>query len=461
MEVINFMKKLIFTIFISLFFIGCFDDGGGSDNSGVTTPVIKTYSGKLEKGAFQQGAEIIAYGWDSVEGFTGESFTTNTTDDLGNYSLTSTKIKDILYVKAEGYFYNENTNTMSDSTLKLYGMVDSTKVPWNINVLTHIIQPRVMALLQSGDTYNDAVNQAIGELFAPLNWSSIDPGTQSVANNANLLFFSSAICKNRTVSQISDILTTLANDLADGSIDISVLDSSFQAVDTAEVEANMTAKYGSSPDIDAVKSQILTYRNLEDITIRQITMIPVSTATFYTYVNGSLKGFINSELVPLYVSYEQTYMGETTTVNCQINDFFSITDSGIKTLYMQVTFSYDSSVKYFSQTGGELAEVSSLPEKPTFNTPLEFETADFIAELVNGDTAVNLTAKNTGFALMNNYLYQYIETTDYVADGVSYGPGIFAVWNNSTGTNGRIIWMSADTYDSYFGNVVQGNVNIW
>ena len=61
------------------------------------------------KGAFQQGAEIIAYGWDPVDGYTGESFITQTIDNYGNYTLKSSKIKDLLYIKAEGYFFNENT----------------------------------------------------------------------------------------------------------------------------------------------------------------------------------------------------------------------------------------------------------------------------------------------------------------------------------------------------------------
>jgi len=249
--------------------------------------------------------------------------------------------------------------------------------------------------------------------------------------------------------------------MADGNIDISVLNDSFSLVDTAEVISNITAMYGTCPDIVTVKSDLLTYLSLEDSTVRQITMVPVTTADFYTFCNGDLKGFINSELIPLYVSYEQIYMGETITVNCIINDFFSINDNGVKTLYIQVTFPYDSSVKYYSQANGVLTEIQGLPTKSVFNVPLEFETSDFISELINGGTAVNLTAKNTGSELSNNYLYQYIETSDYVVNGVHYGPGIFAVWNNSTGTNGRLTWLSADVYGSYFGNVIQGNVNIW
>ena len=174
-----------------------------------------------------------------------------------------------------------------------------------------------------GKNFNAANNQAVTEFYSSLNWSPENPLDTNISTSAKLLFLSAAICKNRTVSEVSALLSTMVQDMAGGNIDISVLDSSFQAVDTAEVEANMTAKYGSSPDIATVKAQVLAYRNLDDITVRIITVQPVESAEFYIINGSSLKGFVNNSIKNINIKYVQTYGGVTQTLNSTINDFFS------------------------------------------------------------------------------------------------------------------------------------------
>jgi len=177
-----------------------------------------------------------------------------------HYQLKSAKIRDLLYVKAEGYFYNENSGTTSDSTLKLYSIIDSTKVPWNINVLTHIIKDRVTALLESGKTYDQSINQAMTELYSNFGWTAVNPGTISITNNAQLLMLSAAICKDRSVSQISDLLTALSADFVDGTIDVSALDVSIYDVDVTTVQNNMIALYGTTPMLQPLTASLLVFR---------------------------------------------------------------------------------------------------------------------------------------------------------------------------------------------------------
>lgn len=362
------MKKLInltmimwvLMFFMMLVITSCSSDSGGNDPS---APEIE-YKGKLEKGAFQKGAEIIAYGWDAVTGFNGESYATTTTDNLGNYTLKSSKIRDILYVKAEGYFYNENSNTVSDSTLKLYGIIDSTKVPWNINVLTHIIKDRVVFLLESGATYDSAVSQAMTELYANFNWTPINPGTISITNNAQLLLLSAAVCKDRTVSQISSLLTTLSTDFIDGTIDVSILDDSFYNVDTSIVEGNMLALYGITPSLGAVKTALIAFRAISGPPPKVYIISPVPSAEFYYFTIGKqLSGYIEGgealDIITMSVTIKQDGFADIVQ-SFSFSDFFKI-DSII---YFSAII--DGETKYMSQFAGvvSIIDVSAYPVRP-------------------------------------------------------------------------------------------------
>lgn len=360
------MKKLFILLFTILLFTACnSDSGGGGDSTATPTDTPETtYNGKLEKGAFQKGAEIIAYGWSAVNGFTGESFATTTTDNLGNYTLKSSKIKDLLYVKADGYFFNENTAVTSDSTLKLYGIIDSTKVPWNINVLTHIIKDRVTFLLESGSTYDESVSQSMNELYANFNWTAVNPGTISITTSPELLLLSAAVCKDRTVSEISSLLTTLSADFEDGTVDVSALDNSFYAVDVTTVQDNITALHGSSPSIGATKTALLAFRSITGPPPKVYIVTPLSTADFYYFTINTkqLYKIANSAMTQITFNVTTTQSGYSDIVQTGLtaNEFFG----GSGTYWFSINL--DGGLKYFKQESGVVSQIdqSAFPVHP-------------------------------------------------------------------------------------------------
>lgn len=436
----------------SMILFACESGSGGDDP--IPAPGVKTFSGKIEKGALQQGATITASEWSVSGGYSGKVYTTETINNLGGYTLSSSDLQGILDVRADGFFINENTGTVENTRIILSGLVDSSvSGEGNINIITHIIKQRVINLMNSGKTFSEANNQATTELYATLNWTPENPLNTSISQNAKLLFLSSAICKNRSVSQVSDLLTSLVADMADGNINISVLDSSFALIDTDDVNSNLVALYGTCPDIASVKSQVITYRNIEDDTIRQITMIPVSSADFYIFTNSkSLHGFINSEIKSLNISYVQKYLGVTETINATINDFFSITETGVKTLYFSVTFSFDSSTKLYKQVNGVMTEITELPTKPSVES-LFFNDGEFKAEYNAGPT--NVTAIATGSDMQGGLLYGYYKSDHFISGGVDKGRGAFLVWSTS-----QVSWLSANTSGLYVTNIT-GTGGMW
>jgi hypothetical protein len=442
----------------------CESGGGGDDPvSAPTTPGIKTFSGKIEKGALQQGATITASEWSVSGGYSGKVYTTETINNLGGYTLSSSDLQGILDVRADGFFINENTGTVENTRIILSGLVDSSvSGEGNINIITHIIKQRVINLMNAGADFSTANNQAVTELYSTVTWTPENPLNTSISQNAKLLFLSSAICKNRTVAEVSDILTTLVADMADGNVNISILDASFSLVDPATVSTNMNSLYSSSPDIATVKTQVIAYREIDDETVRQITMIPVSSAGFYLYGNGQLKGLVGSEVSTMNISYVQRYLGVTETINTIISEFFSIVNDGVKTLYFRVTFPYDSSIKYFQQVNNVVSEVPFLPSKPT-KTRIEpfIETDSFGIKYVSSyDNCIEPgqeTLYNQRIELYESngdYLHQgwthnminiggtwisqevwiegYHIFDEFIYSGTNYGNGILVKWSNGT-----------------------------
>lgn len=451
------MKRLFLVLwFVVLLILSACGGGGSSDKTDSVAPVIKTFSGKIEKGALQKGATITASEWSVSGGISGKVYTTETINDLGGYSISSTEIQGLLDVRADGFFINENTNTVENTRIILSGLADSSQSGANINIITHIIKQRVINLMLTGKDFSTANNQAVSELYATLNWTPENPLNTSISQNARLLFLSSAICKNRSVSEVSALLTDLVNDMADGTIDISVLDDSFSLVNTDEISANITSLYGICPDIASVKTQVIAYRNIEDETIRQITMIPVTTADFYVYGTSGLKGFVANKLEGLNISYVQKYLGVTETVNTIVNDFFSITEEGVKTLYFSVTFSYDSSTKLYKQVGGVMTEIASLPSKPAVQD-IVYEDATYWIHKINGEDNLRDTEVWSKTSEVGACRYGEDVTGFYIADhfidgGTDKGSGIFMMWSGGTGN-----WMSED-YSTPIVNISGGRM---
>lgn len=388
------MKRLFFILwFVALFILSAC--GGGGGDSGVddkdSDSVIKDFSGKIEKGALQKGATISASEWSPATGYSGKVFNTETLDNLGGYTIESSELQGLLDIRADGFFMNENTNTVESTRIILSGLADSAEEGGNINIITHIIKQRVINLIKNeSKTFAQANTQAVSELYATLNWTPENPLNTSISQNAKLLFLSAAICKNRTVDQVSALLTTLTADMADGVVDISVLDESFGLVDTAVVTANIQAMYGACPDIVSVKSAILDYRNIVDPIVRVFTVSPVAYSGVDWYIGcaaipagwtspaPTIREFPDGLGVRIlwmkdgkydstnHFQVSMTYLGETTNdVANNILEFFSNElDGSAKILYFSLGFESDTIVKNYKQENGIVTEIEVLPSKP-------------------------------------------------------------------------------------------------
>lgn len=215
------ISVLLLLIGTVLFCTAC----GNEEKSESTESILVT--GRLEKGPFVQGSKVTLYELDSRFAQTGKSYTTKTTDDLGAFAFASPLSLPAKYVELEtnGYFYNETTGQLSQSTITLNALAEVSNGKANVNLITHLEADRVRRLLQEEHPFAEAKKQAERELLAcfaitrpierPENISLTDGSEEAKI----LLAISSILLYNRTEAGFSELIAKFSQDFAaNGSI---------------------------------------------------------------------------------------------------------------------------------------------------------------------------------------------------------------------------------------------------
>lgn len=219
-------KTLLFSFLIVLIPLFCFISCSNNDSQENVN--IGSIKGLVEKGPFVSGSSVSIYELDNNLNATGRVFEAKT-DNEGAFSITTSTSLVSKYVKLSvtGFYFNEYTGRLSDAPVSLDAIssidnVDKANV--NVNILTHLEMPRVINLVSSGKSFQEAKQQAERELLNSflITNQSIKPEEASItANNtsANILIAISSILLNeRSDAQFTEFMSTLRNDLSDGTI---------------------------------------------------------------------------------------------------------------------------------------------------------------------------------------------------------------------------------------------------
>ena len=228
------MKKYLLIILIA---IGC----NKVDTATTNQPIPDDISGVVQKGPFVAGSSLTLFELDNQFTPTGRVFNTQTSDNKGSFQFNTTGLNSrYCILKADGYYFNEDQAFISNSQLTLYSLCDvgDTATKLNVNVLTHLIKPRIEYLIQNGSSFQNAKTQAQAELLNVFRLTK--PGIKSFENlditksgddNAILLAIS-LILQGTNYSipfgnfdgGFSERLTDLANDIkTDGVLNNDVL----------------------------------------------------------------------------------------------------------------------------------------------------------------------------------------------------------------------------------------------
>jgi len=121
--------------------------GGGVDSETEAKMVV---SGYVQKGQFAAGSQVTIFGLDENLVATGNSWPSNIKDASGSFSVSVVKGFAYMEVRAQGYYFDELSGETSDGIMTLEAIVDQTSEKVNVNLLTHLVRPRIKRLIAAG-----------------------------------------------------------------------------------------------------------------------------------------------------------------------------------------------------------------------------------------------------------------------------------------------------------------------
>jgi hypothetical protein len=189
---------------------------------------LNSVEGLVEKGPFISGSSVSIYELDSNLSGTGRVFEAKT-DNEGAFSIIASTSLVSQYVKlsVNGFYFNEFTGQLSDAPIILESLADISETDnakINVNILTHLVMPRVLKLVAEGISFSQAKQQAHKELLSAflINDETLNPEKISITDNntaANILIaISSVLLNGRSDAQFSEFTNEIRNDLVDGTI---------------------------------------------------------------------------------------------------------------------------------------------------------------------------------------------------------------------------------------------------
>ena len=165
------------TLLAALWLAACGGGGGGQPAPNQPAPPAPSppanpslaVSGAVQKGPFLVGSTVLINRLDSLGRSTASTIVSQVEDSIGSFDFVPTDPGPVQIV-ASGYYFSELTGQISTGTLTLRGLYQITAQPSQtayVNMLTHLINDRVLALLSGGTaTLSSAIAQAEREVLA-------------------------------------------------------------------------------------------------------------------------------------------------------------------------------------------------------------------------------------------------------------------------------------------------------
>ncbi|MFW5879087.1 MAG: hypothetical protein ACOCVR_04630, partial [Myxococcota bacterium] len=145
----------------------CGGDNGSEENgengNGEEQParLEVTLQGTVQKGPFVADSSVQVSLLDQALNAGDESQSAKTDSDLGDYSA-SLETEGAVHVSGAGYHFDEVSGRRSTMTLTLNALYEPTAAgshEVNVNVLTHILTPRIRSLVAGGASFSEASSQ--------------------------------------------------------------------------------------------------------------------------------------------------------------------------------------------------------------------------------------------------------------------------------------------------------------
>ena len=226
-------------------------------------------SGYVQKGQFAAGSQVTIFGLDDDLMANGDSWPSNIKDASGSFAVSVAKGAAYMEIRAQGYYFDELSGETSDGIMTLEAIVDQTSDRVNVNLLTHLVRPRIKRLVAEGSTYSQARAQAERELVTTLGYSALDVSfdqldiTRSREGDALLLALACALQCDRTTGEMVTLINALSLDFEeDGTLDesnLAMIETAKSQIDIMQVYENMQEYYSKNNMTEAVVPEFYRY----------------------------------------------------------------------------------------------------------------------------------------------------------------------------------------------------------
>lgn len=264
--------------FLLLLFISCDND---KDNK--TLLSIEKINGYVQKGPFLNGTAITISELSADFIPTGKNFSSQILDNKGTFEVRNVNfVSQYVELKADGFYFNEITNSNSESQITLFALSDITdKRSLNVNVLSNLEKRRTEYLITNGSDFADAKKQAQSEILALFEISKPDIAESELLDiskpgddNAILLAISVILQGYLPVSDLSELLANISTDMReDGVLNSSFLGSTLinnaKTIKLDQIRENLENRYenlGLSltiPDFEKYVTQFINNTDFE------------------------------------------------------------------------------------------------------------------------------------------------------------------------------------------------------
>lgn len=321
----KFTRRML-SIMIASSLAACGGGGsGGASTSSQGGGAASQYrvAGQVQKGPFIFGSQIWISELNDKLSPTGKVYMTQTSDDLGNFSIPGSVDSKLVELTGSGYYMNELSGTLSTAPVTLNAVADlSISKSLTINLLTTLQAPRLKALMAGGNDYQTAYKQSRNEVLAIFGIDSgkvdnlgslFDMRINGTADQDSILLATSAIlskvAQNRDkapgpdgwshppaeTAELSHLISTIASELANtGKL------SSQPLYDQLKLAATQI-------DLDSVRRNVETYYAGRGI--------KVVAPKFEEWVDKDNSGILPRRLVPVAgISFNDIQDADPTTV---------------------------------------------------------------------------------------------------------------------------------------------------
>lgn len=152
-------------------------------------PAEVDLDGAFNKGPFVLGSSVDVSPTDDEANPTGETFSTETDNHLGEFSLNFT-YEGLARIEGNGFYYNEAIGELSDAALTLRALENIEEggdVDAFVNIITHLSYQRIVSLLEEGEQFDEAVDQAEEEIQTAMALDHVELDEETRGTDMNIV----------------------------------------------------------------------------------------------------------------------------------------------------------------------------------------------------------------------------------------------------------------------------------